>query len=180
MEHWIKGFLASVGEDPDRPDLARTPVRFESALRELLSGYQSTVDEVFGGSGFQSTSQGIVVCRDIHFVSMCEHHVLPFFGDAVVAYIPNGRLIGISKIPRVVNLFARRLQVQERMGQQIMDALNQATDARGCLVRIRATHLCMMARGVKQAQATMETLHISGRFETEPALCHTILDRGEA
>lgn len=178
MHHWLNEFLIEVGEDPARPDLAKTPKRFDSALRELLGGYREDPAHLLASGTFDSDSTGIVVCRDIHFVSMCEHHVLPFFGDALVAFLPAGKLVGISKIPRAVDQFARRLQVQERLGQQILDAIGQATRAKGVLVRIRATHLCMMARGVKQEQATMETLHLSGRFEAEPALCHAILDRG--
>lgn len=178
MDQWIKKLLEEVGEDPARPDLAKTPRRFDSALRELLAGYREDPASLLANGTFESDSTGIVVCRDIHFVSMCEHHVLPFFGDALVAFLPSGKLVGISKIPRAVDMFARRLQVQERLGQQVLDAIQGATEAKGVLVRIRATHLCMMARGVKQEQATMETLHLSGRFEAEPALCHAILDRG--
>ena len=175
MNQWLTALLEELGENPKRPDLEATPARFESALREMLCGYPSDPANILKEGLFESNSTGIVVCRDMHFVSVCEHHVLPFFGEAIVAFLPAGKLVGISKIPRALEALARRLQVQERLGQDLMDALQQTTASAGVLVRIRATHLCMMARGVKQEQARMETLHVCGRFASEPALCNSVL-----
>ncbi len=170
MEELIKKMLVALGEDPTRQGLEKTPARVAQAYGDLTSGYGVDTNGLLRGALFDDSSTGTVVCRDIHFVSMCEHHLLPFFGRSLIVYIPNGKLVGISKLVRLTQAFARRLQVQERMGQQIMDAIQETLEPKGVLVRLEATHLCMVARGVRQQDARMETLHTCGVFEDNPAL----------
>jgi len=170
MEEIIRKMLVALGEDPMRQGLEKTPARVAKAYGDLTSGYDVDTGALLEGALFEDSSTGAVVCRNIHFVSMCEHHLLPFFGRALIVYIPNGRLVGISKLVRLTQAFARRLQVQERMGQQILDAIQETLAPKGVLVQLEATHLCMVARGVRQQDARMETLHTNGVFQDNPAL----------
>ena len=177
MERLIEQMLQSLGEDPRRPGLEKTPARVAQSLKELTAGYDMDAKAILSSAVFESNSRGIVACRDIHFVSMCEHHLLPFFGFATIAYRPGKKLVGISKLVRILNVYARRLQVQERMGQQVLDAMDEVLSPEGILVSIRARHLCMVARGVGQDQAVMETLHMTGEFEDKPGLAQSFLAR---
>jgi len=165
MEELIRKLLEQLGEDPDREGLERTPARVASSLKDLTSGHGTDAEGLLRKATFASKSTGIVVCKDIDFVSLCEHHMLPFVGKATIAYEPDGVLVGISKLVRAVEAFSRRLQVQERMGQQILDSLNASLHPRGAFVRLEALHLCMVARGVKQPNAHMVTVHASGTLK---------------
>ena len=149
--------LSAVGEDPTREGLLRTPERFSKALMDLTSGYRKTPAEVVGEGVFQAEGPGLVSVRGTEFYSLCEHHVVPFWGTASVAYYPGSRILGLSKIPRLIELFSRRLQVQERLGEQIADALEELISPRAVVVRITARHLCMMMRGVEKQSAETVT-----------------------
>jgi len=142
--------LRSSGDDPLREGVQRTPERFAKAMRHLLDGYGKTVAEVIGKGVFAGEGSGLVTVRDVEFYSLCEHHMLPFWGKATVAYNPGNKILGLSKIPRIVELFARRLQVQERITTQLADALMEAIAPRAVAVRVEARHLCMMMRGVEK------------------------------
>ncbi len=178
MEALIRKLLVEIGEDPDRAGLEKTPQRVAGMWGEMTAGQGRDGTALLAEATFDDPSTGMVVCRDIDFVSLCEHHLLPFFGRATIAYYPDGRLVGISKLARVTDLYARRLQVQERMGQQVLDAMVAALSPRGALVHIEATHLCMVARGVKLANARMVTTHASGLFEERPELLSAVLGGG--
>ncbi len=156
--------IRSIGEDPDREGLARTPYRFEKAFRELTSGYDQNLEEIVNGAIFEEPYSEMVVVREIEFFSLCEHHLLPFFGKASVAYVPKGRIIGVSKIPRIVQMFARRLQVQERLTEQITEALNSLLKPLGVACMIEASHLCMMMRGIQTQSGIMTTTSMKGAF----------------
>jgi GTP cyclohydrolase IA len=158
--------LELIGEDPDRDGLASTPARVAKALRFLTDGYNKQVSDVVGDALFEEEHDSMVLVRDIELYSLCEHHMLPFYGKAHVAYIPNGRIIGLSKIPRVVDVFARRLQVQERLTQQIADALMEVLEPRGVGVVIEAQHFCMMMRGVEKQNSSTVTSALRGEFKT--------------
>jgi GTP cyclohydrolase I len=154
-----KEMLEHLGEDPRRAGLRDTPQRFANALRFLTGGYEAEPRDVVGNGVFDAEGEGVVLVRDIEFHSLCEHHLLPFFGRVHVAYLPGGRIIGLSKIPRIVDLYARRLQVQERITEQVAEALMQLLQPRGVLVLAEARHLCMAMRGVeKQHSATPRAL----------------------
>lgn len=168
MEELYKQILAGLEDDPSRPGLEKTPARAAAALKDLTVGYGLDPDELLRPAVFESESSGLVVCRDIHFVSVCEHHLLPFVGQATIAYWPRGKLVGISKLVRVTEALARRLQVQERLGQEILDSMVRVMEPDGCMVFMKALHLCMVARGVKQENATMETLAVTGSFANRP------------
>ncbi len=163
----IRRMLAALGEDPDRPGLRKTPARVEAALRWLTGGYRHTVKEVVGNGVFEEQHENMVLVRDIELYSMCEHHMLPFFGHAHVAYLPAGRIVGLSKIPRVVEVFARRLQVQERLTDQIADALMDVIRPLGVGVVIEASHLCMMMRGVEKQSSRTVTSALRGSFRDD-------------
>jgi GTP cyclohydrolase IA len=164
-----ESMLRALGEDPAREGLRDTPKRFEEALRHLTHGYRQTPEEVVGGAIFQQPYDQMVVVKDIDFYSLCEHHLLPFFGKVHVAYIPGGRVIGLSKIPRIVDLYARRLQLQERLTQQIAETLQAAVRPRGVGVVIEAFHLCMAMRGVEKQNAYMTTSEVLGDFREDRA-----------
>ena len=164
MEMLIERQLELLGEDPTRDGLARTPLRVASALRFLTGGYARSVADVVGEGVFDDAYQNMVLVRDIELYSLCEHHMLPFFGKAHVAYIPDGRIIGLSKIPRIVEVFARRLQVQERLTDQIADALMDVLQPRGVGVVIEAQHFCMMMRGVEKQNSSTVTSALRGDF----------------
>src|SRR5215831_7808886 len=140
----MREILAEIGEDPSREGLDRTPVRFEKALKYLTSGYQTDIQQIVNGALFDVEYDEMVIVKDIEFFSLCEHHLLPFYGKAHVAYVPNGKVLGLSKIPRVVDMFARRLQVQERLTQQVAETLQEILKPRGVGVIMEAQHFCMM------------------------------------
>lgn len=164
----VRDILVALGEDPDREGLARTPARVEAAYQFLTRGYHQSVAEVVGDAVFEDgTHENMVLVRDIQFYSMCEHHLLPFFGKAHVAYIPHGRIIGLSKLPRVVDVFARRLQVQERLTDQIADAIMEVLAPHGVGVLIEAVHLCMAMRGVEKQNSHTVTSAVRGIFRSD-------------
>jgi len=148
----VHEMLEQLGEDPQREGLRQTPARVEASLKWLTRGYGMDVEEVVGDAVFQETHESMICVRDIEIYSMCEHHMLPFFGRAHVAYLPSGKIVGLSKIPRVVEVFARRLQVQERLTDQVAEALCRVLDPLGVGVVIEAYHLCMMMRGVEKSR----------------------------
>lgn len=163
----VRSLLAEVGEDPEREGLGRTPTRVARSLRYLLSGYGTRLDTLVNGAIFQEPYSEMVVVRDIEVYSLCEHHLLPFFGKAHVAYIPNGRILGLSKIPRIVDMFARRLQVQERLTTEIAEALQGVLEPEGVGVVIEATHLCMAMRGVEKQNSSAVTSSMTGCLRTD-------------
>jgi GTP cyclohydrolase IA len=163
----IRSILTKLGEDPARDGLVNTPKRVDRALRFLTSGYKMDPDEVLNGALFDVAYDEMVIVRDIELFSLCEHHLLPFFGKCHVAYIPNGRIIGLSKIPRLVDLFARRLQVQERLTMQIADTINERIKPRGVAVVIEAQHLCMIMRGVEKQNSVAVTSSMHGAFKDD-------------
>lgn len=160
----MRKVIALVGEDPSREGLRRTPERFEKALRFLTSGYNQNVDSVLNGATFSVHYDEMVVVKDIEFFSLCEHHLLPFFGKAHVAYLPSKRVLGLSKIARLVNMFARRLQIQERMTCQIAQAIEEKISPEGVGVIIEARHLCMQMRGVEKQHGQAVTSAMLGSF----------------
>ncbi|MGH7721233.1 MAG: GTP cyclohydrolase I FolE [Candidatus Dormibacteria bacterium] len=160
----VEGLLRHIGEDPTRDGLRRTPERVTRSLRALTAGYGQDVSEVVNGAIFAESYSEMVVVRDIEVYSLCEHHLLPFFGRAHVAYVPNGQLIGLSKLPRVVEIFARRLQVQERLTTQVADALDAVLSPLGVGVVIEAMHLCMMMRGIQKQNTQTVTSSMRGAF----------------
>ena len=164
----VKRQLTLLDEDPDREGLARTPTRVASALTWLTNGYNADLDDIVGEGVFEEAHEGMVLVRDVELYSLCEHHMLPFFGKAHVAYVPNGRILGLSKIPRIVDMFARRLQVQERLSEQIADALMTTLEPRGVGVVIEAQHLCMMMRGVQKQNSSTVTSALRGVFRDCP------------
>jgi GTP cyclohydrolase I len=166
-EH-VRAILESVGEDPNRPGLIETPNRVHRAMQWLTRGYQMTVADAVGGGVFEEAHENMVLVRDIEFYSMCEHHLLPFFGRAHVAYIPAGRIVGLSKIPRVVEVFARRLQVQERLTDQVADAIMEVLEPQGVGVVLDAVHLCMMMRGIEKQSSRTVTSSLRGVFKEDP------------
>lgn len=159
-----KVLIKSIGEDLQREGLIRTPERVARASEEIFSGYTTDPDALINNALFNVDYDQMVVVKDINFYSMCEHHILPFFGKAHVAYLPKGKVIGLSKIPRIVDMFARRLQVQERMTQQIATFIQETIHPLGVAVVIEASHLCMMMRGVRKEDATMTTSAMLGGF----------------
>ena len=167
QEH-IRAILVELGEDPDRHGLERTPHRVEESLKFLTQGYQQSASRVIGDALFHETHHNMVLVRDIEFYSLCEHHMLPFYGKAHVAYIPNGRIVGLSKMARIVDVFARRLQVQERMTDQIVDALEAELHPRGVGVVLDAAHLCMMMRGVEKQHSSTITSAMRWSFLDDP------------
>ena len=164
MQELIRQLLAELGEDPSREGLLDTPKRVEKALKFLTSGYTADVDTVLNNAMFTVDYNEMVIVKDIDFYSLCEHHLLPFFGRCHIAYIPNGKVIGLSKIPRLVEVFARRLQIQERMTNQIAETIKDKINPLGVAVVIEATHLCMMMRGVEKQNSTMLTSSVLGVF----------------
>jgi GTP cyclohydrolase I len=160
----VRAQLRLVGEDPDRNGLLRTPERVEKAMRWLTRGYELSVEDVIRGAIFDEDHHNMVIVKDIEMYSLCEHHMLPFFGKVNVAYIPNGRIVGLSKLPRVVEVFARRLQVQERMTEQIASAIMEVLEPEGVGVVIEAAHLCMMMRGVEKQNSRTITSAMKGVF----------------
>jgi GTP cyclohydrolase IA len=160
----VRRQIELLGEDPDRGGLARTPERVAKSLAWLTRGYAMDVQEVVGTGVFEETHENMVLVRDIELYSLCEHHMLPFFGKAHVAYVPDRRIMGLSKIPRIVEVFARRLQVQERLTDQIADAVMEVLEPRGVGVVIEAQHLCMMMRGIEKQNSSTVTSALRGEF----------------
>lgn len=164
MADAVYSLLEGVGEDPEREGLLKTPERVARSLRFLTSGYRQDPEQLLKKAVFTESYDEMVLVKDIDIYSMCEHHMLPFFGKAHVAYIPDGKIVGLSKIPRVVEVFARRLQVQERLTQQIRDAIQSVLCPRGVGVVIEATHMCMVMRGVEKQNSVTTTSAMSGEF----------------
>ncbi|MGE8720340.1 GTP cyclohydrolase I FolE [Leptospira terpstrae] len=176
MENLIEEILKQIGEDPTREGLTKTPSRVKKAYDFLTSGYKADLNQIVNGAIFEENTTGMVLVRDIEMYSLCEHHLLPFYGRAHVAYIPNKKIIGISKIPRIVDVFARRLQVQERLTDQIAQAIQETLDPLGVGVVIKAKHLCMMMRGVEKQNSELFTSSLLGLFKTDPTTRSEFLD----
>ena len=160
----VRGMLEELGEDPARQGLQRTPERVEKSLRFLTQGYSQSASKVIGDALFHETHNNMVLVRDIEFYSLCEHHMLPFFGRCHIGYIPNGRVFGVSKLARLVDMYARRLQLQERLTEQISKVVMESVNAKGVGVIIEARHLCMMMRGVEKQNSTLVTSSVLGVF----------------
>jgi GTP cyclohydrolase IA len=164
----VHALLAEIGEDPTREGLAGTPERVRRMYDELTAGYHVDPDALLNGACFNVDYDEMVVVRDIEFFSLCEHHLLPFIGHAHVGYLPRGRVVGLSKIPRIVDMFAKRLQVQERLTVQVAEFLMEKLEPKGVACVVEATHLCTMMRGVKKQEATMVTSSMTGTFRRDP------------
>lgn len=176
IEEAVSKLLAAFGENPSRKGLERTPERVAKMYTELMSGYRVDPYKIVNDALFEVTYDEMVIVRDIEFYSMCEHHMLPFMGRAHVAYLPSGRVIGLSKIPRIVDVFAHRLQVQERMTRQVADFINDALMPKGVGVVVEALHLCTMMRGVKKHNARMTTSAVHGAFRRNLATRQEFFD----
>src|SRR5690348_4892562 len=164
----VREIITALGEDNGREGLLKTPERVEKSLRFLTQGYWMTVEDVVGDAVFEERHQSMIMVRDIELYSLCEHHMLPFFGRAHVAYIPNGKILGLSKLPRIVDMFARRLQVQERLTEEIAGAIDDVLKPHGVGVVIEAAHLCMMMRGVEKQSSKTITSALRGNFRSDP------------
>ena len=169
MQEEIRNILLAIGEDPAREGLRDTPKRVEKSLQFLTRGYRQSLEEVVNGALFDAESDDMVIVRDIEFFSMCEHHMLPFFGKCHVGYIPKKKILGVSKVARMVDMFARRLQIQERLTRQISGAIMEILDAEGVGVVMEARHLCMQMRGVEKQHSVMTTSSMVGSFRRELA-----------
>jgi len=167
FEQLVRRTLEVLGEDPDREGLKKTPQRVANSLTWLTMGYDMDVREVVGDAVFSETHSSMVMVRDIELYSLCEHHMLPFFGRAHIAYIPDGKIVGLSKLPRIVDMFARRLQVQERLTEQIAEAVQEVLAPKGVCVVIEAMHLCMMMRGVQKQNSQTVTSAVRGIFRND-------------
>ena len=168
MDQLYREIIREIGEDPEREGLLRTPRRAAEAMKFMTRGYTETVEEVLNEAIFHEEYDDMVILKDIEFYSLCEHHLLPFFGRCHVAYLPSGKVIGLSKIARLVDMFSRRLQVQERMTAEIAQALEEAIEPRGVAVVCEAKHMCMLIRGVQKQYSSMVTSHVSGAFRDDP------------
>ncbi len=168
FEELIRRELEMLGENPDREGLLKTPQRVANSMTFLTEGYSSSAEKVVGKGIFKEEHDNMIMVRDIELYSLCEHHMLPFFGKAHVAYIPNGKIVGLSKIPRIVDVYARRLQVQERLTEQIADGLCRVVNPSGVGVVIEAFHLCMMMRGVQKQNSKTITSALRGAFREDP------------
>jgi GTP cyclohydrolase I len=169
MDQYYRKLLESIGEDPKREGLIKTPARAARAFEFLTQGYKKNVDDIVNGAIFASDNDEMVIVKNIELYSLCEHHILPFFGKAHVGYIPKGKIIGLSKIARIVDMYARRLQVQENLTKQIAQSLMEAIGAWGVGVVIEAQHLCMMMRGVEKQNSIMKTSCLLGAFRKNEA-----------
>ena len=167
LEDLFTKILENLGEDPSRQGLVRTPLRAAKAMEFLTSGYHQDIDEILNGAIFDEDYDEMVIVKEIEFYSLCEHHILPFWGKCHVGYLPRNQIIGLSKIPRIVDMFSRRLQVQERLTREIAEALETALDPRGVAVVIEGQHLCMMARGVEKQAPRMTTNVMRGAFRED-------------
>ncbi|KAG4080875.1 hypothetical protein HA402_010046 [Bradysia odoriphaga] len=169
LETHYTSILKLLGEDPSREGLSDTPVRAAKAMRHLCRGYEQDLDEIVNDALFSSDTREIVLVKNIELYSLCEHHVLPFIGKAHVAYLPSGKVLGLSKVARIVDMYASRLQIQENLSRQIAEAIQRVTDAAGVAVVIEAQHLCMMMRGVEKQNSSMVTSVMLGEFHDNPA-----------
>lgn len=167
LEGLFTKILDCLGEDPSRQGLVKTPLRAAKAMEFLTSGYHQSIDEILNGAIFDEDYDEMVIVKEIEFYSLCEHHILPFWGKCHVGYLPRKRIVGLSKIPRIVDMFSRRLQVQERLTREIAESLETALDPRGVAVVIEAQHLCMMARGVEKQAPKMATNVMRGTFRED-------------
>lgn len=168
MEKLIRDLLQALGENPKRKGLEKTPKRVAEMYQFLVSGYDQNLKTIVNGALMPSDTDGMVIVKDIEMYSLCEHHLVPFFGKVHVGYIPGKHVIGLSKIPRIIDMFARRLQVQERLGQQVCEALESVLKPKGIGVVIEANHLCMMMRGVEKQHSQAITSHMHGLFRKDP------------
>lgn len=168
LEKNVKSILNEIGEDPNREGLLKTPKRVAKAYEFLTRGYRKDIEKVLNGAIFSEDYDEMVIVKDIDYYSLCEHHMIPFYGKIHVAYIPNGKIVGISKIPRIVDVFARRLQIQERMTQQIADTINDALSPQGVAVVCEGYHMCMMMRGVEKQNSITTTSAMRGIFRESP------------
>ncbi|MHB8718030.1 MAG: GTP cyclohydrolase I FolE [Candidatus Dormibacteria bacterium] len=168
MAPLVESLLREVGEDPSREGLVRTPSRVAESYRFLLSGYAQNLDDIVNDAVYSQPYEEMVLVRDIELYSLCEHHLLPFYGKVHVAYLPKGRIIGLSKVPRIVEVFARRLQVQERLTTEIAGAIDAAVAPYGTAVVVEAAHLCMMMRGVEKQNSRTVTSALTGAFQRDP------------
>jgi GTP cyclohydrolase IA len=180
FEALVRRELELLGEDPERPGIAKTPQRVANALTWLTRGYHQRVEDVVGDALFEEKHQNMVMVRDIELYSLCEHHLLPFFGRAHVAYIPNGRIVGLSKLPRIVEVYARRLQVQERLTEEIAEAIDHVLRPAGVGVVIEAVHLCTRMRGVEKQNSKMITSALRGLFRDDARTRSEFLDLAHA
>lgn len=169
MENAYASIITAVGEDLERPGLKDTPARAAKAFRYLCKGYDEDLNTIVNNAIFPSDNDEMVIVKDIELYSLCEHHLLPFIGKVHVAYLPSGKVLGLSKIARIVDMYARRLQIQENLTKQIADAVLEVTDARGVAVIIEARHMCMMMRGVEKQNSVMKTSAMLGAFQNNPA-----------
>lgn len=168
VEEQFRAIIEAIGENPEREGLIRTPHRAARAMEFLTQGYEQDLAEIVNGAIFASDNDEMVIVRDIELYSMCEHHMLPFIGKCHVAYLPAGRVIGLSKIPRIVDMYSRRLQIQENLTQQVGESIQDVTEAHGVAVVIEAKHLCAMMRGVEKQNSSMITSVMLGRFREDP------------
>lgn len=165
IERITKQLLENIGEDPNREGLLKTPSRVAKAWQFFSKGYTQSIDELINNAIFNEDANDMVIVRDIEFFSLCEHHLIPFFGKAHVGYIPNGKVIGLSKIPRIIDMFSRRLQVQERLTHQVADALKNVLNPKGVAVVMEGRHMCMQMRGVEKQNSFTSTSAMSGQFK---------------
>ncbi len=168
IKDYIKEVITQLGDDVNRQGLKKTPFRVERALKHFTTGYNQDIDEIIGGAIYDSDFDEMVLVKDIDFFSLCEHHMLPFFGKCSVGYLPNGKIVGLSKIARVVDVFAKRLQVQENLTNQIAKALQRKLKPKGVGVVVEAYHLCLMMRGVEKQNTLCITSSMQGRFKSDP------------
>lgn len=164
MDHLYLEILKSIGENTEREGLLKTPARAARAFADLTSGYKENIEELVNNAIFKTRNDDMVIVKDIEFYSLCEHHLLPFYGTCHVAYLPKGKIIGLSKIPRIVDVYSKRLQVQENLTRQIAECILHATGAAGAAVVIEAKHMCMMMRGIQKQSPSMKTSSMLGRF----------------
>ena len=176
IERLVAQMLKELGEDPGRDGLLRTPTRVARAMRFFTQGYEQDPVAILNDALFDVSYDEMVIVKDIDFYSLCEHHMLPFFGRVHIAYVPNGKVVGLSKIPRLVEMFGRRLQVQERLTAQVAETLQRVLDPKGVAVVVEAVHLCMMMRGVQQQNASAVTSAVHGVFERDPKTRQEFMD----
>lgn len=175
LAHHYREIIAGLGEDPDREGLRETPQRAAKAMQFLTHGYSQSLEELVNGAVFVSDTDEMVLVKDIELYSMCEHHLLPFIGKCHIAYMPRGKVLGLSKFARIVDMYARRMQIQENLTRQIAEAVQQVTEARGVAVVIEARHMCMMMRGVEKQNSSMTSSVMLGAFRDNQATRHEFL-----